>query len=227
MSQQGPIIVVSATRRPPFASALDEAKLFPVIETIWADASRAVEQMQPAAVLVALPDAEPGFGALAKQIAAREPYLPLIAIDPSTRLPQNGLPHRALGGAGGWLVARLCPAKSRNHLRRARADRRQCLAVDPSARLRGAFEPYAALDRRRRLARSQDRPVDTGGIQPRFCYSRLSNAVARRRIVGGTLCLRSGPCARAARRRADSQPFDAANGFWRRRSGWIGHRGIS
>src|SRR5258708_26286094 len=92
MSQQGPIIVVSATRRPPFASALDEAKLFPVIETIWADASRAVEQMQPAAALVASPDAEPGFGALAKQIAAREPYLPLIAGDPSTSLPDTATP---------------------------------------------------------------------------------------------------------------------------------------
>ena len=107
MSQQGPIIVVSATRRPPFASALDEAKLFPVIETIWADASRAVEQMQPAAVLVASPDAEPGFGALAKQIAAREPYLPLIAVDPSICLPENAIPFSQSGGNFDRLIARL------------------------------------------------------------------------------------------------------------------------
>jgi len=41
MSQQGPIIIVSTAPRPAFASALDEAKLFPVVETPWADASRA------------------------------------------------------------------------------------------------------------------------------------------------------------------------------------------
>ena len=54
MSQQGPIIVVSTAERPPFAAALDDAKLFPVIDAAWADASRAVAQLQPAAVLVAL-----------------------------------------------------------------------------------------------------------------------------------------------------------------------------
>ena len=82
MSQQGPIIVVSTAGRPFFASALDEAKMFPVIETNWADAARAVAQMQPAAVLVAISEAvEPGFEMLAKQIAARQPYLPLIAVE--------------------------------------------------------------------------------------------------------------------------------------------------
>src|SRR6266404_1854371 len=49
MSHQGPIIVVSTVPRPSFASALDDAKMFPVIETAWADASGAVEQLQPAA----------------------------------------------------------------------------------------------------------------------------------------------------------------------------------
>ena len=43
MSQQGPILVVStAGRRPSFASALDEAKLFPVVESEWSDAVRAI-----------------------------------------------------------------------------------------------------------------------------------------------------------------------------------------
>src|SRR5258708_4617910 len=60
MSQQGPIIVVSATRRPPFASALDEAKLFPV-----------------------------------------------IAIDPSTSLPENAIPFSQSGGNFNRLIARL------------------------------------------------------------------------------------------------------------------------
>ncbi len=54
--------------------------MFPIIDTTWADASHAVEQLQPAAVLVATSEAgEPGLEPLAKQIAARQPYLPLIA----------------------------------------------------------------------------------------------------------------------------------------------------
>jgi len=44
MSQQGPIIVVSTAGRPSFATALDDAKIFPVIDTAWVDASRAIAQ---------------------------------------------------------------------------------------------------------------------------------------------------------------------------------------
>jgi hypothetical protein len=108
MSQQGPIIIVSTARRPAFASALDEAKLFPVVETPWADASRAVEQLQPAAVLVAMSDAvDSGLSALAKQIGARQPYLPLIAVDPSQDLPENAIPFARSGGNFERLIARL------------------------------------------------------------------------------------------------------------------------
>jgi hypothetical protein len=93
MSQQGPIILVSTAEQPALARALDEAKMFPVIDTAWADASRAVEQLRPAAVLVAMPEnVEPRLAPLAKQIAARQPYLPLIAIDPRTSLPPNAIP---------------------------------------------------------------------------------------------------------------------------------------
>src|SRR5258708_40106430 len=108
MSQQGPIIVVSNAGRPSFASALDDAKMFPVIDTDFAHASRAVEQLAPAAVLVALPDAdEPCFEALAKKIAARQPYLPLIAVDPRTSLPENAIPFSPSGGNFDRLIARL------------------------------------------------------------------------------------------------------------------------
>jgi hypothetical protein len=93
MSQQGPIILVSTAERPALARALDEAKMFPVIDTAWADASRAVEQLRPAAVLVAMSEsAEPRLAPLAKQVAARQPYLPMIAIDPRTSLPPNAIP---------------------------------------------------------------------------------------------------------------------------------------
>jgi hypothetical protein len=109
MSQQGPIIVVSAAERPSFASALDDAKLFPVIDAGWADASHAVEQLTPAAVLVAQSEtAESSLKALARQLAATKPYVPLIAIDPSTRpLPENAMPFSQTGGHFDRLIARL------------------------------------------------------------------------------------------------------------------------
>jgi hypothetical protein len=108
MSQQGPILVVSTAERPPFASALDEAEVFPIIESAWVDASRALEQLQPAAVLAAMTDAvEYRFDALAKQIAARQPYLPLIAIDPETSLPENAVPFSQSGSSFHRLIARL------------------------------------------------------------------------------------------------------------------------
>ena len=108
MSQQGPIIIVSTAERPSFAPALDDAKMFPIIDAAWADASRAVEQLQPAAVLVAISgQQEPGFEALAKQIAAREPYLPLIAVGPTASLPDNAIPFSQSDGKFDRLSARL------------------------------------------------------------------------------------------------------------------------
>src|SRR5260370_12599291 len=109
MSQQGPIIVVSNAARPSFATALDDAKLFPVVEIVWAEASRAVERLQPAAVLAALADgAAPGFEALAREIAARLRYLPLIAIHPRIRLPENAIPVSQSCGNVRRLMPRLC-----------------------------------------------------------------------------------------------------------------------
>ena len=42
MSQAGPILFVSNTTRPAFVAALDEARLFPVVDSDWASAARAV-----------------------------------------------------------------------------------------------------------------------------------------------------------------------------------------
>jgi GGDEF domain-containing protein len=93
MSQQGPILVVSTARRPSFAATLDLAKLFPVVETEWADAVRAVEQVQPAAVLADTSDTDAaGLAELAARAAARQPYLPLIAVDPRLPHPDNVIP---------------------------------------------------------------------------------------------------------------------------------------
>ena len=93
MSQQGPILVVSTARRPSFAATLDIGRLFPVVETEWADAVRAVEQVQPAAVLAATSDTDAaGLAELAARVAARQPYLPLIAVDPRVPHPDNVIP---------------------------------------------------------------------------------------------------------------------------------------
>lgn len=93
MSQQGPILIVSTGGRPSFAAALDETNLFPVVDTGWTDAARAVEQLRPGAVLVSSFGIDKtAFAELATQIAAREHYLPLIAIDPETALPDNAIP---------------------------------------------------------------------------------------------------------------------------------------
>jgi hypothetical protein len=108
MSQQGPILVVSSDAWPPFLTALDEAKMFPVIETGWADAARAVTQVQPAVVLAAMSGGPVArLTALAEQIAARKPYLPLIAVEPTSALPENALPFTQNGGNIDRLLGRL------------------------------------------------------------------------------------------------------------------------
>ena len=108
MSQQGPVIVVSTSGRPSFATALDQAKVFPVIDASWDGAPRAVETLQPAAVLVATQDtSERGLDTLAKRIAAQQPYLPLIAVDPKIALPESALPFSYTGGNSDRLLARL------------------------------------------------------------------------------------------------------------------------
>src|SRR3978361_1786039 len=108
MSQQGPILLVSTAQRPSVADALDVAKLFPVIEANWVDAARAVDQVQPAAVVADCSEIdEAGFAALAKRVAARQPYLPLIAIDPKIALPDNAIPFFQIQGHPDRLIARL------------------------------------------------------------------------------------------------------------------------
>jgi GGDEF domain-containing protein len=93
MSQQGPLLVVSNAARPSLAAALDAAQLFPLIETRWADAVRAVTQVQPAVVLAVMAGAsEIEIATLARHVAAAKPYLPLVALEPSELLPDNAMP---------------------------------------------------------------------------------------------------------------------------------------
>jgi hypothetical protein len=111
MSQQGPILVVSTGGRPSFASALDETKLFPVIDADWADAARAVEHLRPGAVLAAsFGMSKPSLEALAKQTASSEPYLPLIVVDPESSLPDNAIPFAHSDDHPERLLARISSA---------------------------------------------------------------------------------------------------------------------
>jgi len=98
MSQAGPILFVSNAERPAFVAALDEARLFPVVDTDWASAARAVEQVQPAAVLAAIKSGyEPYLALLARKIADQSPYLPFVALDAASALPHNALPFSSRG----------------------------------------------------------------------------------------------------------------------------------
>ncbi|MFK4725140.1 hypothetical protein ABIE89_006240 [Bradyrhizobium niftali] len=98
MSQAGPILFVSNAERPAFVAALDEARLFPVVDTDWASAARAVEQVQPAAVLAAMKSGyEPYLALLARKIADQSPYLPFVALDAASALPHNALPFSSRG----------------------------------------------------------------------------------------------------------------------------------
>jgi hypothetical protein len=106
MSQQGPIVVVSSDEPSPLAASLSETKMFPVVETNWPEAARAVEQLQPAALLVS---GEIGaqFAALAMQVAGMQPYVPLIVINPQLSLPANALPLTLMGSGFERLSGRL------------------------------------------------------------------------------------------------------------------------
>ncbi|WP_024513242.1 hypothetical protein [Bradyrhizobium sp. ARR65] len=111
MSQQGPILIVSSAGRPSFARALDDANLFPLIDAKFAEAPRAVREVQPAAVVVAAANLpQPQFEALASLVGARKPYIPLIALNPVTALPDNALPLWRSEANPDRLVARLSAA---------------------------------------------------------------------------------------------------------------------
>ena len=105
--QQGPIIVVSDGRPPAFMVALGQTT-FPVIETTWAEASRAVAQLHPAIVIAeASQSAAVEPDALARQIGDIKPYVPFLVVGHGGELPENAIPFSK--GNGGWerLVPRL------------------------------------------------------------------------------------------------------------------------
>ena len=82
--------------------------MFPIVDAQWADAASAVTHVQPAAILTDGQGAdEECLEALARQIATRKPYLPLIVVDPAGLLPENAIPFALSGGNSDRLAARL------------------------------------------------------------------------------------------------------------------------
>jgi len=129
MSQQGPIVVVASGESSPLAAALSETKLFPVVETNWSGAARAVEQLHPAAVL-ASGDAGAEFEPLAQQVAAVKPYVPFIVVDPQMSLPESALPFAPIDGNFERLNGRLRAAL---RVRSLHATVLRRIADDPAA----------------------------------------------------------------------------------------------
>ena len=134
MSQPGPILLVSNAGRPAFADALDEAGLFPLIETDWTEASRAVADVQPVAVLAAMTGAtDADLAAVANGIATRKPYLPLFAIDIEGSVAGNAIPFMQAESKPDRLLARL-RASLRVRALHSMVLRR--LAEEPNAKIR-------------------------------------------------------------------------------------------
>ena len=107
MSTQGPILFVANEKRLPLAVALDDCKLFPLIEASWSGASDAVSRLVPAAVVTDMRHAPAELvRSLAMKCARDIPYLPMIGIDSAETLPDNVLPFSSGRGFDG-LLARL------------------------------------------------------------------------------------------------------------------------
>jgi hypothetical protein len=132
MSQQGPILVVSSGEPSPAAATLSETGMFPVIETGWPEAAHAVEQLQPAAVLVS-GDSGLEFAALAAQVAELKPYVPLVVIDPQLSLPANALPFAPAAGGFERLNSRLRAAL---RVRSLHATALRRVADDPATQIK-------------------------------------------------------------------------------------------
>ena len=108
MSQQGPILIISNGASSPFADAIADMKIFPLVESVWADAADAIARLQPAAVLAGgIAANEAGLAKVARQLNAITPYTPLIVLDPTASLPDNALPFAQSGADAKHLIARL------------------------------------------------------------------------------------------------------------------------
>jgi hypothetical protein len=92
MSQPGPVIIVSDEQRSDAAQLLKDSRLFPLVETPWADAPDAIERVRPSAIIVSAGSDPHTLDMLAREVDRLQPYTALIVIDPVSTLPPNALP---------------------------------------------------------------------------------------------------------------------------------------
>jgi GGDEF domain-containing protein len=134
MSQQGPLIVVASREHQPSVTSLPDLNIIPVVDVDWSEALKAVEQLQPAAVFVTTTEgAGAAFDSLASQVAAMQPYTPLIVADPITPSPDNALPYSSSNGGFDRLGARL---KAALRVRTLHTTVLRRLASNPAAPIR-------------------------------------------------------------------------------------------
>lgn len=88
MSQQASVLCITDADVPA-SQALADLGIFPLIDTAWYDADEAIARLQPAAVVVMDGD-DKRLAAIAAQVEAISPYVPLITVDPVTL---TGLPN--------------------------------------------------------------------------------------------------------------------------------------
>ena len=111
MSLQGPILVISAQKDSTLLEALGAAGAFPVVEIAWPDGAKAVNRIQPAAIL--LPDSDMPADTLlleklARAIAAASgPFMPVIARVPGSGPAFPGALPIAADASAEHIVARL------------------------------------------------------------------------------------------------------------------------
>lgn len=107
MSHPGPIVLVSSALQSRVTETLSEAGLSPVLEAGWRDALDSVQQLQPAAVIVAASDQDHHLPELARRVASCEPYVPLIVVEPRDTLPSTAIAFNPIDGRYQRLVPRL------------------------------------------------------------------------------------------------------------------------
>ncbi len=108
MSQQGPILIVSDTESATVTDAIGDVKLFPLIESNWPDAARAIARVQPAAVIATgAQEHEDRLAEIARQVEVLKPHAALIVLDPASPLPPNAIPFTRIDRDPARLNARL------------------------------------------------------------------------------------------------------------------------
>jgi hypothetical protein len=111
MASLGPIVVVAQHPAADTVEALGRAGAFPIVEASWADARAAIDEIEPAALVLAEPSTPPDpdvAQALAGRIEAMSLLMPVLArVNDDGAIPIPGALAVAAGDPPGRLIDRL------------------------------------------------------------------------------------------------------------------------